>query len=114
VKGALVTGAAQRIGRCIAEALVADGWHVAGHHHTAADTVRAITEAGGQATAVQADLSDPDACCDLIQTAGNITAGLSCLINNASVFVEDRIGDVEAAAFDGIMAVNLRAPVLLS
>lgn len=88
------------------------------HHHTAddaaADTVRAITEAGGQATAVQADLSDPDACRDLIQTAGNITAGLSCLINNASVFVEDRIGDVEAAAFDGIMAVNLRAPVLLS
>ena len=118
MKGALVTGAARRIGRTIAQTLAADGWHVAVHHNRSADeaaqTVSLITEAGGRATAVQADLADPVACARLIEEAGRATDGLTCLVNNASVFAEDDIRSTDAATFDALMAVNLRAPMLLS
>lgn len=118
MKGALVTGAAQRIGKSIALTLAADGWHVIVHHRDSIDaaesTVREITDAGGTATALHADLSDPAACAVLIEEASTATQGLSCLVNNASMFVEDQIGDVSASTFDQIMAVNLRAPALLA
>lgn len=116
--GALITGAARRIGRCIAETLATAGWHVGVHYNhsesDAEETVRAITDAGGRAFALAADLSDPAACAGLIGAAHEKTGGLGCLINNASLFVEDTAHDVDAQTFDQIMAVNLRAPVILS
>lgn len=118
MKGALVTGAAQRIGRSIALTLAADGWHVIVHHLSSGDaasaTLREIADAGGMATALQADLSDPVACATLIDDASAAAGGLTCLVNNASMFVEDQISDVSPSTFDQIMAVNLRAPTLLS
>lgn len=114
----MVTGAARRIGRSIAAGLAADGWHVVVHYNrSSADadaTVAGIIEAGGRATALRADLGDPQACQDLVENAAADTGGLTCLVNNASLFVEDRIDDISAATFDDILAVNLRAPVLLS
>ncbi len=115
---ALVTGAAQRIGRSIALGLAADGWHVVVHYNrSSADADTAVAEiirTGGKATALPADLGDPQACRGLVREASAQTGGLTCLVNNASLFVEDRIDDVSAAGFDDILAVNLRAPVLLS
>lgn len=117
-RGALVTGAAQRIGRGIALGLAADGWHVAVHHYRSADaaaeTVAAIEAQGGKATAIAADLTDPVAAGDLIAAAADATGGLTCLVNNASIFAADDIATASAAGFDAIMALNLRAPVLLS
>lgn len=116
--GALITGAARRIGRCLAETLAAAGWHVVVHHNNSAidaeETVRAITEAGGRAVALAADLSDPAACTRLVDQAHALTGGLGCLINNASIFVEDTARDIDAETFDRVMAVNLRAPAILS
>ncbi|MGB0572812.1 MAG: SDR family oxidoreductase [Alphaproteobacteria bacterium] len=116
--GALITGAARRIGRCLAETLAAEGWHVVVHHNQstsdADDVVQRITEAGGRAVAVAADLSDPTACNGLIGDAHELTGGLGCLINNASLFVEDTARDIDADIFDRVMAVNLRAPAILS
>lgn len=117
-KTVLITGAAQRIGRCIAETLAADGWHVIVHYNgssqAAAETVATIAAAGGTATALRADLSDPGACQGLIAEAGAAAGGLRALINNASLFVEDTVDNLDATAFDATMAVNLRAPLLLS
>jgi len=117
-RGALVTGAAQRIGRAIALGLANDGWHPVVHYHrsgdAAAETVAAIEGRGGTATAVAADLSDPDAAAGLVAAAAAATGGLGCLVNNASMFAADDIGSVGAAGFDAIMAVNLRAPFLLA
>ncbi|MCZ6510738.1 MAG: SDR family oxidoreductase [Alphaproteobacteria bacterium] len=117
-RGALVTGAAQRIGRAIALGLADDGWHAVVHYHrsgeAAAETVAAIEGGGGQATAIAADLSDPAAAVRLVVAAAEATGGLGCLVNNASMFAADDIASVSAAGFDAMMAVNLRAPVLLS
>ncbi|MEK9832734.1 MAG: SDR family NAD(P)-dependent oxidoreductase, partial [Rhodospirillaceae bacterium] len=63
--GALVTGGARRIGRSVAAALGAAGWHVVVHYnHSSTDaqeTVAAIVAAGGRAEALAADLADPSA-----------------------------------------------------
>ncbi|NKB47956.1 MAG: SDR family oxidoreductase [Alphaproteobacteria bacterium] len=116
--GALVTGAAQRIGRAIAQGLADDGWHVVIHYHRSADaaneTAAAIEAAGGKATAIAADLSDPAAAARLVAAAAQATGELGCLVNNASMFAADDIATVGADSFDAMMAVNLRAPVLLS
>ncbi|MBO23391.1 MAG: short chain dehydrogenase [Rhodospirillaceae bacterium] len=116
--GALVTGAAQRIGRTVAEALGQDGWHVVIHYNRSAtaanDAVDAIVASGGRADAIAGDLADPVACAGLIDAAEGATGGLTCLVNNASLFVEDTAHDGRAEIFDRVMAVNLRAPVILS
>ena len=118
VRGAIVTGGAQRIGRAIALALANDGWHVVVHYHRsdkeAAETVAAIEARGEQAVAIAADLSDPAAVATLVTAAADVTGGVGCLVNNASMFAADDIATVGAADFDAMMAVNLRAPMLLS
>lgn len=117
-RGAVVTGAAQRIGRAIALALANDGWHVIVHYHrsqaAAAQTVADIAARGEQATAIAADLADPAAAAGLMAAAADVAGGVGCLINNASLFVADAIATADAAGFDAAMAVNLRAPMLLA
>ena len=104
---AIVTGAGKRVGRAIAEALLADGWTVVAHVHHADDSVPE-----GAAKAV-ADLADP-ACADLIFAAADGLPPVRLLVNNAARFAHDRFGAFELAEFDAHMAINARAPLLLS
>ena len=64
-KAVLITGAAKRIGRALAEALAADGWaiaaHFAGSKSEAEELVADIQNKGGKAIALQADLRDATA-----------------------------------------------------
>jgi NAD(P)-dependent dehydrogenase (short-subunit alcohol dehydrogenase family) len=110
---AIVTGGAKRIGGAISRALAADGWHVLIHCNSSRAEADALAAEIGTATVVAADLADPEAA-DIIMAA---TAGLpppGLLVNSASRFVYDRIEDFAAAEFDTHMAVNLRAPALLT
>lgn len=112
-KTAIVTGGAKRIGGAITRALVADGWHVLIHCNQSRADADALAAELGPCTVVAADLADP-AAADIIMAA---TAGLPparLLVNSASRFVYDRIEDFSAAEFDIHMAVNLRAPALLT
>ena len=117
-KTALITGAARRIGRALAEALAADGWSIAVHFHgssQAADEVlAAISAKGGKAVACDADLSDPQAAAALVPNAVRQIGPLGCLINNASIFERDDIDTATLASWDSHMAINLRAPFFLS
>ncbi|MCB2107524.1 MAG: SDR family oxidoreductase [Rhodobacteraceae bacterium] len=117
-KTVLITGAARRIGRALAEFLAADGWRVAVHYHgssdEAEDTVRAITAAGGEAKSVEADLADPQSVAGLIPAAVAAVGPLGCLINNASIFERDEIGSVSDQSWDSHLDINLRAPLFLS
>jgi NAD(P)-dependent dehydrogenase (short-subunit alcohol dehydrogenase family) len=118
MKGALVTGGGVRIGRALAMALAEDGFFVFVHHNRSAGgaraTVAAIEAAGGRAKAVKADLASARQAEALVGRCRASGVKLVCLVNNASLFKLDRAPTATAADFDLHMAVNLRAPLLLS
>ena len=118
VPAALVTGAARRIGRAIAEDLARHGWRVAVHYHgsraDADETVAAIVAAGGAAVALTADLADPASLPRLVDDAAAALGPLTLLVNNASLFERDGVGGLDRALWDRQLAVNLAAPVFLA
>ena len=106
------------MGRAIAEALAADGWFVCVHYNGSGEEaealVRALREQGASAAALQADLADAPSTEGLIDAAASAAGGLGCLVNNASLFENDDLAGMTAGSWDRNMAVNLRAPALLS
>lgn len=115
---ALVTGGAKRLGAEIARHLVSAGYAVALHCNASRADAEALaaelTASGGRAVVVQADLAEAGALAGLMDQAVQALGPLSLLVNNAALFEEDRIGTLDAALFDRQIAVNLRAPLLLS
>ncbi len=115
--GALITGAARRIGRTLALAAARAGYDVAVHGRHADDDTRSliaeIAGLGRKAELVAADLTDDDALLALVPRAADAVGPLSLLVNNASLFQDDRLEDLTAASLDGHLAANLRAPILL-
>jgi NAD(P)-dependent dehydrogenase (short-subunit alcohol dehydrogenase family) len=115
----LVTGAARRVGRCTAELLAAAGWRVAVHYRSsaeaAAEVVCGIEAAGGAAFAIAADLAEEAEAAALIDRVADQAGGpVTALVNNAAVFEHDTIANADRARWDRHMAVNLRAPFVLS
>src|SRR3954470_17376068 len=118
MKGALVTGAGMRVGRALAMALAADGFFTFVHYNRSAAaarrTVADIAAKGGKAKAVRADLSSARQAEALVGKCRARGVRLVCLVNSASLFKLDRAPTAKAADFDLHMAINLRAPLLLS
>ena len=112
---ALVTGASRRIGAALALAAGEAGFDVLVHHRgpvaEARGTVERIEAFGRRALTVAADLAKPADCARLVAEA---PGPLTLLVNSASLFEEDSAGTLEIARYEAIMAVNLRAPLLLS
>jgi len=104
---AIVTGAGKRVGAEIARALIADGWTVLAHVRSDEDDVP------DGAVKVVADLADPG-CADAIFAGAAGLPPVRLLVNNAARFSRDGFGAFEPAEFDAHMAVNLRAPLLLT
>ncbi len=102
---AIVTGAAKRVGRHIAEWLLAEGWRVIAHSHHAED------EVPSGAIQVAADLSHED-CAERIM-AGCPDAPV-LLVNNAARFAPDDLAAFSPGEFGLHMAVNVQAPALLT
>lgn len=117
MQGVLVTGSGKRLGAAIATHLGAKGWHVFVHYNHSREeaeaTAAAITAAGGQASAIGADLADMEAVGTLISRCEAICP-LGLLINNASTFEYDTATTTSAAKLDHNMRVNLYAPALLA
>jgi NAD(P)-dependent dehydrogenase (short-subunit alcohol dehydrogenase family) len=115
---ALVTGAANRIGRAIAIDLGRAGWSVAVHYNTsgkdAAQTVKDIEVAGGAAISLQANLADLDAVSGLLPACIDRLGAPTCLVNNASLFEHDRIESLSPEDWQTHLDINLRAPVFLA
>ncbi len=115
---ALVTGAGQRVGQAIALHLAAAGWRVAVHFAAseagAHETVDRIRRAGGHAAAFRADLTAPESAPALIASVVEAFGALDVLVNSAAGMSRTPVGSTSAAAFDAIIALNLRAPFLLA
>lgn len=115
---ALVTGGATRIGRAIAHDLADQGWDVAVHHHTSADAARQLVgeiEAGGRrAVALAADLAQEAEAAGLVAAAAARLGPVTLLVNNAAIFEHDLPQTADAASWQRHMAINLRAPLVLT
>ncbi len=111
-KSALVTGASRGIGADIARRLARDGFSVVVNYAHGADeavsVVSAIRTGGGQAIAVQADVSDPTAMSAMFDRAEQAFGGLDVLVNNAGIMGLATISESDDRLFDETLAVNLK------
>jgi 3-oxoacyl-[acyl-carrier protein] reductase len=111
-KAAIVTGASRGIGAAVARRLAADGFGVivnfAGKADEADAQVARIGAEGGQAKAVQADVSDPAAVRRLFDEADALFGGVDVLVNNAGIMQLSTIADADDAFFDRHIAINLK------
>lgn len=117
-KTALVTGASRGIGRASALALARAGAQVLVHYSNSekeADTVVAeIRKAGGKAEKIGADLRRPEGPHALAKQVRAIVGDrLDILVANAGVSRSASIEDTTVEDFDGLFAVNVRAPFFL-
>ncbi|RYY82799.1 MAG: SDR family NAD(P)-dependent oxidoreductase, partial [Comamonadaceae bacterium] len=85
----LVTGAALRLGRCIALALARAGWQVAVHYRGSADAARqtaADCAVHAPAHAFHADLADEAGARALVPQVVAHFGRIDAVVNNASLF----------------------------
>jgi NAD(P)-dependent dehydrogenase (short-subunit alcohol dehydrogenase family) len=109
---ALVTGATSGLGKAIALRLARDGMKVIVVGRDAARgaaVVDQIEAAGGRASFVAVDLSDPSAIAKLAEDVGPVDV----LVNNAGIAVWAPTEQMKVEDFDAMFASNVRAPYLL-
>ena len=111
-KVAIVTGSSRGIGAAIAERLAHDGFAVvvnySGNAAPAHALVDKITQQGGSAVAVQADVSDSAAVQQLFKTTLDTFGGVDVLVNNAGIMALAPLGDTDDATFDRLLAINFK------
>jgi 3-oxoacyl-[acyl-carrier protein] reductase len=116
-KTAIVTGAGTGIGRATAQLLAERGAKVvvAGlQPERLHETVDAITAAGGEAVAVDADVSDPQAIEHVAARAQEAFGGTDILVNNAAIYPIGPWHETDAAGWDAVFATNIRGYFLLA
>src|SRR5262245_32535749 len=116
-KAGLVTGAASGIGRACAIRLAEQGAAVVvadleSARDGGAETVRAITEAGGRAEFLPCDVSSEEDNIALVRHVVERFGRLDFAHNNAGIGVHALLADTEDDDFDRVIAVNLRGTFL--
>jgi pteridine reductase len=116
---ALVTGAARRIGACIADSLHQRGCGVILHYHQSSDAVSGLAEKlnalrPGSVSIAKADLGDPEDIKNLADHVKARTGQLDLLVNNASRFFPTKVGNTTQLQWDQLMDSNLRGPYFLT
>jgi NAD(P)-dependent dehydrogenase (short-subunit alcohol dehydrogenase family) len=113
----IITGASRGIGAAVARLAGARGWAVAVNFSTgekeAHGVVAEIVSHGGQATAIQADISREADIVRMFETAERELGPIKGLVNNAAItggFA--RVEDVSAAAIEKVFAVNVAGAIL--
>jgi 3-oxoacyl-[acyl-carrier protein] reductase len=109
----VVTGASRGLGRAIAEDLAANGAQVVINYNASAAgaeaAAAAISAAGGEAMAVQADVSDFEAAQSLIDTAINTYGHIDILVNNAGTTRDTLLLTMKEAQWDAVLDTNLKS-----
>ena len=103
---ALVTGAGTRVGRAVALDLARAGFRVVAHFHSHRPPRSVL--------GIRADLSAPGGPKALARAFRQRFDRLDLLVNSAALFERRPLEDADAALFDAQMALNARAPLLLT
>ena len=114
---ALVTGGSSGLGRATALALASAGANVAVLARGSADlehTAEQLQACGVDASAVVADVADPDQITRAIAQVRDKLGAIDVLVNAAGTDVPESVAELHVEAWDRVLAVNLRAPFLLS
>ena len=117
---ALITGASRGIGRGIAIALATHGWTVIvnyrGNAEAAAETVKTIMRAGGNAHAIQADIADTTQREQLVSIVQSMYKRIDLLVNNAGMAPRQRADllTMTEISYNEVMEVNLTGPFFLT
>ena len=116
----LVTGGSRGIGAAIARRCAADGWRVAVHFHASPEAAQEVLAAlpGSGHIAVRADLRDPAAITAMVAETADRLGGIDVLVNNAGVFFDHPIDEVDfetwLEAWRQTLDINLLAPALVT
>jgi NAD(P)-dependent dehydrogenase (short-subunit alcohol dehydrogenase family) len=113
-KVAVVTGSTQGLGAAIATLYVKEGAKVVLTGRSAADGKAVAKRLGRNAIFEETDLVRVDDCQRLIDVALKRFGKVDILVNNAVDATRATVDDVTPEIFDGIFALNLRAPLLLA
>jgi 3-oxoacyl-[acyl-carrier protein] reductase len=111
---AIVTGASRGIGRAIALRLGREGYAVVvnyvGSEKQAIEVAAGITQAGGRAIAVRADVAQPKEVKKLFDAAEAAFGPVTVLVNNAGVMQPGMVSivDTDDALFERIVSTNLK------
>lgn len=117
-KVVIITGGSRGIGRQCAQRLVAEGFAVAiifgGNQAEADSTVEALTETGGRALAVKADVSDEAAVNEAFTQVEQYFGGVDVVVHAAGVMKLAPLADLDLDEFDHIHRVNVRGTFVVN
>ncbi|MFC0328977.1 SDR family NAD(P)-dependent oxidoreductase [Paenibacillus sepulcri] len=115
-KAAIITGSTSGIGQAAAEALARHGAKVlvSGRDQARGEEIaRSITESGGEAHFVKADLADRDAPARLVHEAAGRWGTIDIVVNNAALVCNKPVEEIVHEDWDRLLNVNLKAPFFL-
>lgn len=108
---AVVTGSSRGIGRAVALRFARDGYDVAVNYVSRADAAEEVAdqvrEAGREAVAVDADVSDADAAASLVRSAADAFGSVDHVVNNAGIDQHVYTENLPPDDFDRVMDVNV-------
>ncbi len=117
-KKIIITGGATRVGAAIAKSLAGYDVHITVHYNRSKSSAnklkKELEDLGSNVTLIKADLNNFNHVQRLIKDASYKMKGLDCLINNASVFENDNLLNLNDKSFSKHINVNLKAPALLT
>jgi 3-oxoacyl-[acyl-carrier protein] reductase len=113
-----VTGGSGGIGQAICRRLVADGMAVtvnyAGRTDEAELIVKAISESGGRAIAVRADVADENQVSQLFDATEESFGGVDVVVHTAGIMLLAPLSDLDLGDFDRMHRINLRGTFVVN
>lgn len=113
---AIITGASQGIGACIAKRLAKDGFNIVINHYPSdSDNEKALAVAeeckcfGVSAVCIAADVSKYDDCEKLVKSAKEEFGTIDVLVNNAGITKDGLLVRMDESSYDAVIAVNQKS-----